>query len=471
MLNFSGNEEQQPNLKALVNDRINRWRDGSIDRVADLPTFEQTGQVKEVVGTLVEGYLSGAKIGDMCALYNSEKFDENDEDIILAEVVGFTSDNCLLSALGSLEGVSDRTKIRALRASHKITVSDNLFGQVLDGFGRSINGVKQGAFSLEKLSVFAKDATPVIAEALEPTEKPRIERPLPTGVRVIDSMLTMGEGQRIGLFAGAGCGKTTLLMSIARGAQVDAVVIGLIGERGRELREFLDHELDDEILSKTVLVCATSDKSSMERSRAAFTATAIAEGFRDKGMKVLLLIDSLTRFARAQREIGLAAGEPPAKGGFPPSTYTMLPKIIERAGNSNKGSITALYTVLIEGDSMSDPIADESRSLLDGHIILSRKLGENGHYPAVDVTASLSRTMTNVVDKDHMSNAIKARKYLSIYKDLELLIRLGEYKKGEDVNSDIAVNLNPQINEFLQQGTRDTTPMDEAVARLASIVN
>lgn len=258
-------------------------------------------------------------------------------------------------------------------------------------------------------------------------------------------------------------------MAIARGAQVDVVVIGLIGERGRELREFLDHELDEEILKKTVLVCATSDKSSMERSRAAFTATAIAEGFRAQGLKVLLLIDSLTRFARAQREIGLAAGEPPAKGGFPPSTYTMLPKIIERAGNSNFGSITALYTVLIENDSMSDPIADESRSLLDGHIVLSRKLGESGHYPAVDVTASLSRTMTNVVSKEHMSMAGKVRKNLSIYKDLELLIRLGEYKEGEDESSDLAVELNPQINKFLKQD-KEITSFDDAVRMLSNIV-
>ncbi|TQV84078.1 FliI/YscN family ATPase [Exilibacterium tricleocarpae] len=471
MLNFSGSQKDHTEIRALVHAKVCRWRDQSIKRIAATPVLEQTGRVKEVVGTLVEGHLFGAKIGDMCVLYNGEHYHENDEDNVLAEVVGFTSDNVLLSALGSLDGVSERTNIRALQTPHKITVSTDLFGQVLDGFGRSINGVKQGAFDLEKMSVDAKDAVPVMTEALEPTEKPRIEKPLPTGVRVIDAMLTMGEGQRIGLFAGAGCGKTTLLMSIARGAEVDAVVIGLIGERGRELREFLDHELDEQILKRTVLVCATSDKSSMERSRATFTATAIAEGFRDKGLKVLLLIDSLTRFARAQREIGLAAGEPPAKGGFPPSTYTMLPKIIERAGNSNKGSITALYTVLIEGDSMSDPIADESRSLLDGHIILSRKLGESGHYPAVDVTASLSRTMVNVVDKQHMASAGKVRKYLSIYKELELLIRLGEYKQGEDANSDIAVNLNPQINEFLKQGTQDVTPMQEAVDRLGQIVN
>lgn len=466
MLNSSGKPSLA--LKESVQQRVSAWSNASQNVVRDISFIEQTGKVKEVVGTLAEGHLAGGKIGDLCELYNDGQ--EKGEGI-LAEVVGFTKDNVLLSALGALEGVSDRTKIRTLKTNHRIRVSRNLFGQVLDGFGRSISKEGQHAFSVDDIEVHGKDSTPVLSEALDPTEKPRIEKPLSTGVRVIDSMLTIGEGQRIGLFAGAGCGKTTLLMSVARGADVDVVVIGLIGERGRELREFLDHELDETILKKTVLVCATSDKSSMERSRAAFTATAIAEGFRAQGLKVLLLIDSLTRFARAQREIGLAAGEPPAKGGFPPSTYTMLPKIIERAGNSNQGSITAIYTVLIEGDSMNDPIADESRSLLDGHIILSRKLGERGQYPAVDVTASLSRTMTNVTDDAHVKNAMKARKYLSTFKDLELLIRLGEYKHGEDADSDTAVNLTPKINDFFKQGTRESTPMQEAVATLAGLVN
>jgi type III secretion protein N (ATPase) len=464
MLNSSGDH-----LATTVHERVKTWCAQHTSRLTAITDVSQTGIVKEVVGTLVEGHLSGARIGDLCELYND--CHTATEEPILAEVVGFTNDNVLLSALGSLEGVSDRTRIRALNSIHRIRVSTDLFGQVLDGFGRSMNGIKDGAFCVDRVAGLDATAMPVVTEALDPTEKPRIEKPLPTGVKVIDTMLTLGEGQRIGLFAGAGCGKTTLLMAIARGAQVDAVVIGLIGERGRELREFLDHELDEQILKKTVLVCATSDKSSMERSRAAFTATAIAEGFRAKGMKVLLLIDSLTRFARAQREIGLAAGEPPAKGGFPPSTYTMLPKIIERAGNSNSGSITALYTVLIEGDSMSDPIADEARSLLDGHIILSRKLGESGHYPAVDVIASLSRTMPNVVSKAHMATAIKTRKNLSIYKDLELLIRLGEYKKGEDQSSDLAVNLTPKINEFLKQNTNEVTHFDDALTMLAGIVN
>ncbi len=468
MLNSSGNQKDSLALKESVQQRVSAWSQDSIGRLKGISGIEQTGKVKEVVGTLAEGHLEGAKIGDLCELYN--KGQEKGEGI-LAEVVGFTSDNVLLSALGALEGVSDRTLIRTLNTNHRIRVTRDLFGQVLDGFGRNMTGDKQGAFSIENIELHERESVPVLSEALDPTDKPRIVKPLSTGVRVIDTMLTMGEGQRIGLFAGAGCGKTTLLMSIARGAQVDVVVIGLIGERGRELREFLDHELDETILSKTVLVCATSDKSSMERSRATFTATAIAEGFREQGLKVLLLIDSLTRFARAQREIGLAAGEPPAKGGFPPSTYSMLPKIIERAGNSTKGSITALYTVLIEGDSMSDPIADESRSLLDGHIILSRKLGERGQYPAIDVTASLSRIMTNVVPPEQVKNATKARKCLSTFKELELLIRLGEYKYGEDADSDTAVNLTPKINEFFKQGTHDASAMPEAVATLAQIVN
>jgi type III secretion protein N (ATPase) len=313
--------------------------------------------------------------------------------------------------------------------------------------------------------------TPVIKDALDPTKRPRVVEPLHTGVKVIDSLLTLGRGPRVGIFAGAGCGKTTLLAAIARGADVDVIVFGLIGERGRELREFLEHELDESLVKKSILVCSTSDRTSMERSRAAFTATAIAEAFRDKGKRVLLMIDSLTRFARAQREIGLAAGEPPAKGGFPPSVYTMLPKLIERAGNSEDGTMTALYTVLVDGDNVVDPIGEEARSLLDGHVILARKLAEQGHFPAVDVLASISRTMVNVIDEDHRGMAIKFRELMARYKELELLIRLGEYTQGTDEFSDIAINLYPEILKFLKQDTRYPQGYKQTFKQFANIVN
>ena len=412
---------------------------------------EERGQVIQVLGTIIEGKLSRAKLGDLCELIIPDR----PNDPILAEVVGFTERSTLLSALSNLEGVANGTAIRPLRRAHTIEIGPHLLGMVLDGFGRPLFKAPAARdMAIKDPAAWPYAKVPVIREALDPTKRPRVVEPLHTGVKVIDNLLTLGRGQRVGVFAGAGCGKTTILAAIARGADVDVIVFGLIGERGRELREFLEHELDEDLVRKSILICATSDKTSMERSRAAFTATAIAEAFRDKGKRVLLMLDSLTRFARAQREIGLAAGEPPAKGGFPPSVYTMLPRLIERAGNSESGTMTALYTVLVEGDNVIDPIGEEARSLLDGHIILSRKLAEQGHFPAVDVLASISRTMTNVVDESHRTMGNRFRELMARYKELELLIRLGEYKKGSDAFSDIAVSLNPKILAFLKQDTR-----------------
>ena len=309
----------------------------------------------------------------------------------------------------------------------------------------------------------------MLCEAPLPTERPRINQALATGVRSIDGLLTLGEGQRVGLFAGAGCGKTTLLAEIARNVSCDVIVFGLIGERGRELREFLDHELDDQLRAKAVLVCATSDRSSMERARAAFTATALAEGFRRKGQKVLLLIDSLTRFARAQREIGLAAGEPLGRGGLPPSVYSLLPRLVERAGLTQEGAITAIYTVLIEQDSMSDPVADEVRSLLDGHIVLSRKLAERGHYPAVDVLASLSRILSNVAEPSHITAGTALRRLLSAYQQIELMLKLGEYQAGNDELTDRAVRSRQAVDGFLRQDLREPSPLTSTLEQLTEL--
>ena len=281
--------------------------------------------------------------------------------------------------------------------------------------------------------------------------------------------MTLGEGQRAGLFAGAGCGKTTLLAEIARNVDCDVIVFGLIGERGRELREFLDHELDAGLRAKTVLVCATSDRSSMERARAAFTATALAEGFRRQGQRVLLLIDSLTRFARAQREIGLAAGEPLGRGGLPPSVYSMLPRLVERAGLTQEGAITAIYTVLIEQDSMGDPLADEVRSLLDGHIVLSRKLAERGHYPAIDVLGSLSRILGNVTAPRHVQDTTALRRLLSAHQQIELMLKLGEYQPGNDPLTDRAVDSRQQVEAFLRQDLRNPAAFDVTLEQLREL--
>lgn len=436
---------------------IPSWR----ERLPARPGLSVRGKVSQVLGTLIEAHMPPVEIGELCHLTNPA----NPGQPMLAEVVGFTDQAAILSALSPLEGVSSQTVIEPLRRSHSVEVGDHLFGGVLDGFGR----LQYRAPAASKVVSTWRDVVPVIRGAPKPSDRPRICDPLQTGVRAVDGLLTMGRGQRIGVFAGPGCGKTTLMAAIARGCAADAIVFGLIGERGRELNEFLEHELDAELLSKTIVVVATSDRTSMERARAAFTATAIAEAFRARGKNVLLLVDSLTRFARAQREIGLAAGEPPARGGFTPSVYTMLPRLIERAGNLKSGAITAMYTVLVDGESTSDPIGDEARSLLDGHIYLSKKLAEQGHYPAIDILASISRIMSNVTSREQRQAASRFRELLARYQEMELLIRLGEYKAGNDPVADAAVNLRPEQLNFLRQDTRDQTLFADTVNMLRSM--
>ncbi|SHO55653.1 FliI/YscN family ATPase [Vibrio quintilis] len=437
--------------------RLESWVKRHQARLSSISPVRIQGRVTRINGILLESRLPFARIGDLCTIHGAQ------DRQVLAEIVGFDAETVLLSALGPLEGIATGALITPHYQAHTILSDDSLQGSVLDGFGRLLQGPKP-AFTLEA----NPQTTPVISDALAPTQRPRISEPMPTGIRAIDGLLTIGEGQRIGIFAGAGCGKTTLLAEIARNIPCDVIVFGLIGERGRELREFLDHELDAELRSKSVLVCSTSDRTSMERARAASTATAIAEGYRAEGKRVLLLIDSLTRFARAQREIGLATGEPPGRGGFPPSVYTMLPRLVERAGNmEGAGSITALYTVLIEGDVIAgDPVADEVRSLLDGHIILSRKLAEKNHYPAIDITGSISRTMPNVTESHHVQGAGQVRKLMAAYKEVEMLIRLGEYEQGHDPLSDAAVALQGQINQFLQQPVRNPHGYNDTIQLL-----
>lgn len=439
--------------------RLDAWQQRQASHLAAFAPVAVRGRIQRVNGMLLQCRLPQARIGDLC---NVEK---TGGDSMLAEIIGFDHQDAVLSALGNLEGVQVGASVERLGVPHRVRVGDDLLGQVLDGFGRPIAGDGPGAFA----DADTQEATNVLCEAPLPTERPRINQALATGVRSIDGLLTLGEGQRVGLFAGAGCGKTTLLAEIARNVSCDVIVFGLIGERGRELREFLDHELDDQLRAKAVLVCATSDRSSMERARAAFTATALAEGFRRKGQKVLLLIDSLTRFARAQREIGLAAGEPLGRGGLPPSVYSLLPRLVERAGLTQEGAITAIYTVLIEQDSMSDPVADEVRSLLDGHIVLSRKLAERGHYPAVDVLASLSRILSNVAEPSHITAGTALRRLLSAYQQIELMLKLGEYQAGNDELTDRAVRSRQAVDGFLRQDLREPSPLTSTLEQLTEL--
>ncbi|AKZ62915.1 ATP synthase [Herbaspirillum hiltneri N3] len=444
-----------------IDDRLTRLRQRLpewLERLPAKPGFTSHGKVSQVLGTLIEAHMPPVQIGELCNLINP---DVSGKDM-LAEVVGFTDKAAILSALSPLEGVSTRTVIEPLRRAHSIEVGDHLFGCVLDGFGR---WMFRAPAARDNQSTW-RAVAPVMRDAPKATDRPRIATPLATGVRAIDGLLSMGVGQRIGVFAGPGCGKTTLMAAIARGCEAEAIVFGLIGERGRELNEFLEHELDADLIRKTVVVCATSDRTSMERSRAAFTATAIAESFRERGKSVLLLIDSLTRFARAQREIGLAAGEPPARGGFTPSVYTMLPRLIERAGATREGSITAMYTVLVDGESASDPIGDEAKSLLDGHILLTRKLAEQGHYPAIDVLASISRVMSNVTTREHRQAASSFRELMARYQEMELLIRLGEYKEGADPVADRAMQMRPEQLDFLRQDTSTSSDYRQTLARI-----
>ncbi len=443
-----------------IADGIAAWADRHRRRLETVDAVTAYGRVTGISGILLECSLPRTRIGDLCRITRSA------QESVLAEVVGFNPQHTLLSALGPLDGIARGARVTPLWLPHSICVSDSLLGSVLDGFGRPLDEQGVGAFVLPGRGI---DTVPVVSDAPPPTARPRIAQALPTGVRAIDGLLTLGVGQRVGIFAGAGCGKTTLLAELARNTPCDTIVFGLIGERGRELREFLDYELDEELRSRTVLVCATSDRSSMERARAAFTATAIAEAFRAQGKRVLLILDSLTRFARAQREIGLALGEPPGRGGLPPSVYTLLPGLLERAGQTMTGSITALYSVLIEADSMNDPVADEVRSLIDGHIVLTRRLAERGHYPAIDVLASLSRTMSNVAEREQIANATRLRRLMSSWQQVEMLIRLGEYEPGHDAMTDAAVEAQGAINDFLRQEMRAPCAWEDTLQQLMEV--
>jgi type III secretion protein N (ATPase) len=416
------------------------------------PTVARSGKVFEVVGTLIRASGLDAKVGELCELK-----DARGRPLQRAEVVGFGRNGAILSPFGGLVGVSETTRVIGTGQPLSVRAGPQLLGRVLSGLGDPIDG---------KGPLRGEEDRAVFADPPDPMSRAMIEHPLPTGVKIIDGLMTLGEGQRMGIFAPAGAGKSTLMGMLARGAQCDVNVIALIGERGREVREFIEFILGEEGMARSVVVCATSDRSSIERAKAAYVATAVAEYFRDRGQRVLLMMDSLTRFARAQREIGLAAGEPPARRGFPPSVFAELPRLLERTGMGAKGSITALYTVLAEDESGGDPIAEEVRGILDGHMILSRRIAAKNQYPAIDVLGSLSRVMTQIVPKEHVAAAGTLRSLMAKYDEVEMLLQVGEFKSGNDAMADLAVSRIQDIRAFLNQKTSNLLPFDDIVGQV-----
>ena len=411
------------------------------DRLSDATLVQYKGRVSKVVGLTIESIGPQVQVGEMCKI-----FPVKSDVPVMAEVVGFTENAVLLMPLGDMQGISPGATVIASGNSHEVQVGDSLLGRVLDGLGQPID---------DKESLNVSRAYPVNNMPPNPLSRMRIREPLPLGVKVIDGMLTCGRGQRIGIFAGSGVGKSTLLGMIARNTVADINVIGLIGERGREVKEFIENDLKEEGLSRSVVVVATSDQPALVRKKGALLATSIAEYFRDQGKNVILMMDSLTRFSMAQREVGLAIGEPPVTKGYPPSVFAELPRLLERSGNSDKGSITALYTVLVDGDDMNEPIADTVRGILDGHIVLSRALANKNHYPAIDVLASVSRVMPSIMSGEHMKKVGVMRDLLATYKDSEDLISIGAYVKGSSKKVDFAIEKNDEINNFLKQGVHD----------------
>jgi flagellar protein export ATPase FliI len=415
------------------------------------------GRVKEVIGLVVRASLPQAFVGELCLIYNPRS-----RIPVKAEVVGFQSGDVLLMPIGELTNIGPQSEVEGTGACLTVKVGEALLGRVLNGLGEPMEA---GLFGQPDCDL----EYPVYAPPPDPLRRRRVTQPISIGVRAIDGLLTCGEGQRIGLFAAAGVGKSTLLGMIARNSEAEVNVITLVGERGREVRDFLEQDLGAEGLKRSVVVCATSSEPSLVRLKAAYVGTAIAEYFRDQGRKVMLLMDSVTRFARAQREVGLACGEPPARGGYTPSVFSELPKLLERTGNSERGSITAFYTVLVAGDDMNEPVADEVRSILDGHVVLSRDLAAQGQYPAISALESISRVMSAVTDAEHRKAASRMREVLSTYEKNKDLILIGAYEKGSDPRVDYAMRMIDKVNVFLKQDTQEHISLGAAVGALKQL--
>ena len=429
--------------------------DNFINQLEDLVLTTVHGRITEIVGMLIKAVVPQVKMGEICMI-------KRQGAPLMAEVVGFTKEEVYLSPLGEMYGIGPSSEVIPTRLPLQIKVGKNLLGRVINALGEPLDEDTKGPLILD-------ETFPVINTPPDPLKRKMIKEPLSVGVRCIDGVLTCGKGQRVGIFAAAGGGKSTLLGMIARSAKADVNVISLIGERGRELREFIEDSLGEEGLKRSVIIVSTSDQAAQLRLNAAYVGTAIAEYFRDQGKTVILMMDSVTRFARALREIGLAAGEPPARAGYTPSVFATLPKLLERSGNSDKGSITGLYTVLVAGDDMNEPVSDEVRSILDGHIILSSELARQYHFPAIDVLASASRVLTSIVDKEHLQLIGKIREVLANYKKNELLIRIGEYKPGSDKDADFSIKYIDKVNAFLKQKVDEKCSFEETLSQLKKL--
>lgn len=424
--------------------------------ISDTDLIRVYGKVTQILGLIIEGHGPGSSIGELCDIYTKWG-----KESVEAEVVGFKGERIQLMPLGETRGFSPGSKIVAKRHKAQIKVGAGLLGRILDGFG---NPIDNKGDIVEKLSY------PIYSDPLNPMDRRRIERPLDLGIKALNGVLTCGQGQRLGIFAGSGVGKSVLLGMIARNTNADVNVIALIGERGREVKEFIEKDLKAEGLARSVVVVATSDQPPLVRMRGAYIATAIAEYFRDCGKKVVLMMDSVTRFAMSHREVGLAVGEPPTTKGYTPSVFSALPKLLERAGTCyGEGSITGLYTVLVEEDDMNDPIADAVRSILDGHIVLSREIASQNHFPAIDILHSISRTMIDVAGQEHINHARRLREILAIYRKAEDLINIGAYKKGNNARIDYAIQMIDQINTFLCQGIDEKVDFENSVKGLGNL--
>jgi flagellum-specific ATP synthase len=438
----------------LLNEQVERYHRS----LMEMDTVPLNGRVSRVVGLLIEGHGPGATVGSQCLIYPKERR----SDPILAEVVGFRNREVLFMPYGETRGIGPGCRIISCGDPAGCRVGEELLGRVVNGLGEPLDG--RGPLQ-------AKRHYPLYATPPHPLRRSRIREPLDLGIRAINGLLTCGKGQRVGIFAGSGVGKSTLLGMMARYTKADVSVVALIGERGREVREFIERDLGDEGLAKSVVVVATSDQPPLVRMRGAFVATAISEFFRDQGMDVLLLMDSLTRFSMAQREVGLSAGEPPTTKGYPPSVFAMIPRLLERAGNAEgTGSITGLYAVLVESDDFNEPISDAVRSVLDGHIQLSRELATRSHYPAIDVLGSVSRVMGEVVKREHRALAERFLRILTIYRRAEDLIQLGAYVRGSDPQVDEAIMCMEAFNNFLRQGVEEPVSLDEGLSELSKII-
>jgi len=425
-------------------------------KVLQVDPIVQRGEIQNIIGVLIESRGPAVALGDLCYISPDNSIQRGK-----AEVVGFRNNHVLLMPLHELNGYHPGSKVIASQEKLSILVGESLLGRVVNGLGQPIDG---------KGPIYTDERRSIYQEAPKPLERKPIKNIIATGIKSIDSFTTIGMGQRMGIFAGSGVGKSVLLGMIARNTSADINVIGLIGERGREVREFIDRDLGEEGLKRSVVVVATSDETPLVRVKAAMAATTIAEYFRDQQKDIMLMMDSLTRVAMAQREIGLAIGEPPTTKGYTPSTFALLPKFLERAGNTENGSITGLYTVLVEGDDLNDPVADTARSIMDGHVVLNRELANKGHYPAVDPLQSISRLMSQIVDQDQLNITQKIMKHLAIYKDAEDLINIGAYVNGSNPSIDEAVHNIGRIEKFLKQDMNESVTFEQIKSELGKVL-